>query len=119
MIVAAVLAVFVRALEAGFVEWDDNIIYDNPHTRGLDWGRIRWMFTDMQYLWRYMPLTWLSWAIDHYREVLTMDPKDSSSYNNLGAAVAAQGKLEEAVCHLTEASPLPRFAQETDRGVRG
>jgi len=47
VIVAAVLAVFGRALEAGFVEWDDNIVYDNPHIRGLDWERIRWMFTDM------------------------------------------------------------------------
>jgi len=72
VIVAAVLAVFGRALEAGFVEWDDNIVYDNPHIRGLDWERIRWMFTDLQYLWRYMPLTWLSWAITY--ELFGLNP---------------------------------------------
>ena len=71
-VLAAVLAVFARALEAGFVYWDDDIVYENPHIRGLDWHRIRWMFTDMEYVWRYMPLTWLGWAVTY--ELLGLNP---------------------------------------------
>src|SRR5436189_3348276 len=65
VILAATVTVFSRTLQAGFVYWDDNIVYDNPHIRGLDWQRIRWMFADTQYLWRYLPLTWLSWAVTY------------------------------------------------------
>jgi tetratricopeptide (TPR) repeat protein len=57
---------FVPALSAGFVEWDDPLsIYSNPHIQHLDWASLRWMFTDVRYNPRYMPLTWLDWAITY------------------------------------------------------
>ncbi len=58
------LAVFSRVLPAGFVQWDDGIsVYQNPHIRGLDWARLRWMFSDISYAMRYKPLTWMAYAL--------------------------------------------------------
>src|SRR5918996_300080 len=62
MVAVAVFVVFAQTVRSGFVYWDDNIVYDNPHIRGLDWERVRWMFTDIQYIWRYVPLSWLGFA---------------------------------------------------------
>jgi hypothetical protein len=57
---------FLPALSAGFVEWDDPLsIYLNPHIQHLDWASLRWMFTDVRYNPRYMPLTWLDWALTY------------------------------------------------------
>lgn len=60
----ATLAVFSRVLLADFVQWDDDIsVYQNPHIQGLDWGRLRWMFSDASYALRYEPLNWLGYAL--------------------------------------------------------
>jgi tetratricopeptide (TPR) repeat protein len=60
----ATFAVFSRVLVADFVQWDDGIsVYQNPHIQGLDWPRLRWMFTDASYAMRYKPLTWLTYAL--------------------------------------------------------
>src|SRR5712691_5645061 len=57
-------AVFSRVLQAEFVEWDDDIsVARNAQVQGLDWQRLRWMFTDTSYAMRYKPLTWLSYAL--------------------------------------------------------
>ena len=62
----ATFAVFSRVLFADFVRWDDDIsVYQNPHIQGLDWGRLRWMFSDTSYGLRYEPLHWLSYALIH------------------------------------------------------
>ena len=56
--------VFSRVLLADFVQWDDGIsVYQNPHIQGLDWARLRWMFSDASYAMRYKPLTWLAYAL--------------------------------------------------------
>ena len=72
VILAVVVTVYSRSLQAGFVHWDDSIVYDNPHIRGLDWERIRWMFADLKDVWRYMPLTWLGWALTY--ELFGLNP---------------------------------------------
>jgi protein O-mannosyl-transferase len=55
--------VFLPALGAGLLDWDDGIaIFENPHIRSFDWG---WMFGDLAYNPRYMPLTWLDWTITY------------------------------------------------------
>jgi len=60
----ATLAVFSRVLLADFVQWDDDIsVYQNPHIQGLDWTRLRWMFSDASYALRYEPLNWLGYAL--------------------------------------------------------
>ena len=58
------VAVFSRVLRADFVLWDDNLnINDNPNIRSLDWPHLRWMFTDCSYMRRYVPVSWLNWAV--------------------------------------------------------
>ena len=60
----ATFVVFSRVLLGDFVQWDDNIsVYENPHILGLDWARLRWMFSDASYAMRYKPLTWLAYAL--------------------------------------------------------
>src|SRR6185436_15456463 len=60
---AAVCVVFFGATRGEFLSWDDDInITDNPHVRGLTGENLHWMFTDTEYVRRYMPLGWLGWA---------------------------------------------------------
>jgi protein O-mannosyl-transferase len=60
-------AVFSRVLRADFVAWDDDIsVYKNPHIQGLDWTRLRWMFSDATYGLRYEPLNWLGYALIYH-----------------------------------------------------
>lgn len=60
----ATFAVFSRVWLGEFVQWDDGIsVYQNPHIQGLDWARLRWMFSDASYAMRYKPLTWLTYAL--------------------------------------------------------
>ena len=63
---AAVAAVFQSARHGAFLLWDDNInIVANPQLRELSWENVRWLFTDVGYMRRYVPLAWLGWSIDH------------------------------------------------------
>ncbi len=58
---------FLGTIHAEFVDWDDGIsIFDNPHIRSLDASALHWMFTDVTYNPRFMPLTWLGWAITYH-----------------------------------------------------
>jgi tetratricopeptide (TPR) repeat protein len=58
--------VFQSARQGAFLLWDDNInIVTNPHLREFSWEKVRWMFTDVSYMRRYVPMAWLGWSIDH------------------------------------------------------
>ena len=58
--------VFAEVRHADFVQWDDDInILRNEHLDGLTAENLHWMFTDVQYVRRYMPLGWLGWAVDY------------------------------------------------------
>jgi tetratricopeptide (TPR) repeat protein len=60
------LAVFGGVWGHEFVHYDDSAnIYGNPHLKGLGWEEIKWMFTDTSYARRYMPLGWMSYAVDY------------------------------------------------------
>ena len=51
-------------------------------------------------------------AAEAYRQLLALDPSDSSAHSALGDLVAVQGQLEEAVGHLQRAVELtPDFKQ--------
>jgi Tfp pilus assembly protein PilF len=53
--------VFLPSLRDHFVDWDDDTsVFQNPHLTGLNLGTLRWMFTDLRYVWRYTPLVWLT-----------------------------------------------------------
>ncbi|HVW20188.1 MAG TPA: tetratricopeptide repeat protein [Opitutaceae bacterium] len=63
---AAAWLVFRGTLGGGFLQWDDDInVVNNPHVHALGWANLRWMFTDAQYMRRYLPLGWLRWAADY------------------------------------------------------
>lgn len=62
-----VLLTFHPSLRWDLLIWDDDInIYGNPNIQTLDWPHLRWMFTDYSYLPRYVPLSWLGWAIIYH-----------------------------------------------------
>jgi len=62
---AVTLAVFLPILGNGFVNWDDQAnLLDNLHYRGLGWSHLRWMLTTA-HLGHYIPVTWLSLALDY------------------------------------------------------
>ncbi|HKB91026.1 MAG TPA: hypothetical protein VKC60_10965 [Opitutaceae bacterium] len=42
---------------------DDINIYANPNMGGLDWHRLEWMFTNHDYVRRYMPLGWFAYSV--------------------------------------------------------
>ncbi|HWN95291.1 MAG TPA: hypothetical protein VNT99_09685, partial [Methylomirabilota bacterium] len=67
LVVAITLTVFSVTYSAEFVRWDDDVnIYNNPHLRGgVNVHSLIWMFTDMNYIPRYMPLGWLSYAVNY------------------------------------------------------
>ncbi len=65
LIVALATAVaYVPTLSNGFVDFDDQTnLLENPFFRALDPSALRWMFTNLDG--HYLPLTWLSFAVDH------------------------------------------------------
>jgi hypothetical protein len=59
------LLVFSRSLGHGFVDWDDTrLIIGNLGYRGFGWAQLRWMSSSVL-LGHYVPVTWLSFALDH------------------------------------------------------
>ena len=66
LVVAAVtILVFLPALRAGFVAWDDDKNFlSNPHYRGLGLTHLRWMWTTF-HLGHYVPLTWMTLGADY------------------------------------------------------
>lgn len=67
VITVVTLVVFIHVLWADFVMWDDDVsIYRNPNLGGLSLERLRWIFTDVDSMMRYNPLTLLSWSITYH-----------------------------------------------------
>ncbi len=66
LLVVATISVFSVVRQAGFVHWDDGVnIEHNPHIRGITGQSLQWMFMDVSYVPRYMPLGWLALAVDY------------------------------------------------------
>lgn len=60
------LLVYLRSLSSGFVNLDDPLyVRDNPIIRSLDWNLFSSVFTHT-YLGWWMPLTWISLAVDYH-----------------------------------------------------
>lgn len=65
LIFAWVFIVFLPVIGAGFVNLDDGGNFlNNPHFRGLDWARLRWMLTPAHQE-HFQPLSWLTLALDY------------------------------------------------------
>ncbi len=64
VLAGVVFVVFLPALSAGWVNWDDTTNFlENPHYRGLGPDNLKWMFTNS--MGHYMPLTWLTLGFDY------------------------------------------------------
>jgi hypothetical protein len=60
-----VCAVFVPALQGGFVDWDDYLNFlENPRYRGLGVGQISWMLGSI-HTGHWIPMTWLTLGLDY------------------------------------------------------
>jgi hypothetical protein len=75
LLLLCALALNLRVLDFGFLYLrdDDVNITLNPHMGGLDWDRLRWMFTDGSYVRRYIPLGWLNFSATY--EFAGLDPR--------------------------------------------
>lgn len=88
-LLAALLAfgVYLGALDAGFVDWDDTgVLLENPNWRGLGPTQLAWMFTSNHYG-HYQPVTWLTYGLDHV--LWGMEPGGYHLTNNLFHAANA------------------------------
>jgi Tfp pilus assembly protein PilF len=57
--------VFLPALKAGFVNWDDDTNFlDNANYRGLGAAQLQWMFTTFL-MGHYIPFTWMTFGVDY------------------------------------------------------
>ncbi len=64
LLAVVILIVFIPALDAGFVGWDDDdLILNTTRYRTLDAQSLEWMFTT-SYTGHFQPLTWLSFTMD-------------------------------------------------------
>jgi tetratricopeptide (TPR) repeat protein len=58
------LLVFLPSVNGEFLNWDDDANFvHNPSYRGFGAAQLRWMFTNAYG--HYMPITWLTLALDH------------------------------------------------------
>jgi protein O-mannosyl-transferase len=61
----ATFVVFLPALKAGFVNWDDDVNFlVNPYYRGLGAAQLQWMFTNLL-MGNYIPFTWMTFGLDY------------------------------------------------------
>jgi protein O-mannosyl-transferase len=59
-------AVFVPVLQNGFLNWgDEPALLANERYRSFGWAQLKWMFTSF-YMGHYQPLTWGTFAVDHF-----------------------------------------------------
>jgi Tfp pilus assembly protein PilF len=57
--------VFLPALKAGFVNWDDEVNFlKNTNYRGLGPAQLQWMFANFL-MGNYIPLTWMTFGLDY------------------------------------------------------
>ncbi len=63
-LVALIILVFMTALDAGLVYWDDDdLLVNNTRYHVLSGENVKWMFTT-SYAGHFQPLTWLTYSLD-------------------------------------------------------
>lgn len=80
LVALVTFAVYLPALQNGFVNWDDNIlVYENPYIRSINFKLLGWDITALTEMW--VPLTMLSFALDY--AVWGLNPKGYHLTNNI------------------------------------
>lgn len=65
LVFAITFVVFLPALDAEFLNWDDTVaLLDNGSFRGLGASQVTWMFSTTL-MGHYMPLTWLTYGLNY------------------------------------------------------
>ena len=65
LLIVIPLTVFGPSIYWGFTDFDDGRnIYENPHVASLSPAHLKWMFTNVDYARRYLPLGWMAYAVD-------------------------------------------------------
>lgn len=64
VVLMVTLAIFSGVLQADFVMWDDDLLITGNHK--LTDNGIWWVFTDVDSMQRYNPLTFLAWSITYH-----------------------------------------------------
>lgn len=87
LVVAGTFVAFLPTLDAGFVNWDDEVNFtNNPGFRGLGGANLRWMFTTTL-MGHWIPLTWLTLGANY--AVGGMNPAGYHLVNVLVHALSA------------------------------
>lgn len=58
------LLIYLPSLSHGFVNWDDFLIYDNPHIRAFGIDSIKWAFTE-EFNGNWHPLTVITYGLEY------------------------------------------------------
>jgi tetratricopeptide (TPR) repeat protein len=104
LVVLVTLACFSPALQAGFIDWDeDPLLIKNLGYRGLGLTQLGWMFSTTR-MGHYMPLTWLSYAWDFV--LWGMNPL-GYHLTNLLVHCASAAVLYLIALRLLSAAPSP------------
>jgi tetratricopeptide (TPR) repeat protein len=70
---------FLGTLRGDFLNWDDRgALLENEAWRGFSLEHLRWMATSF-HMGHHMPMTWLSWAVDH--ALWGLDPRGFHATN--------------------------------------
>jgi tetratricopeptide (TPR) repeat protein len=66
LLAAATLALYSPVIDYQFLQWDDDLYVtaNLPIRGGLDWSTIKWAFTSTETAGYWLPVTWLSHALD-------------------------------------------------------
>ncbi len=89
LVAGAAFVTFLPALNAEFVNWDDDKLFvNNPHYRGLSWPHLKWMFATTT-MGHWQPLSWMTLGLDY--KLHQMEPRGYHLSNMLlhaGCALA-------------------------------
>ncbi len=65
LVAGAAFVTFLPALDADFVNWDDDKLFlTNSHYRGLSWSHLEWMFTTTK-MGHWQPLSWVTLGVNY------------------------------------------------------
>jgi Flp pilus assembly protein TadD len=112
VVAGAAFVVFLPALDADFVNWDDDKLFlNNTQFRGLSWSHLTWMFTTTK-MGHWQPLSWVTLGLDY--TLYGMKPRGYHLTNILLHAACAAAFYFLALRLLTLAMNTARSRSRLD-----